>query len=125
MTAMMEVSLEHPKFFDAFAEQIQGMDSIVSCYYQTGDFDLLLKISCRSSEELEDIHRQVMSLTGVSATRTHVVLKTVKIFIPRFADRSEKERREETWNIYVAMRRYRCRRSDIISEKSGSVLLQV
>src|SRR5699024_5945754 len=56
MTAMMEVSLEHPKFFDAFAEQIQGMDSIVSCYYQTGDFDLLLKISCRSSEELEDIH---------------------------------------------------------------------
>ena len=78
MTAMMEVSLEHSKFFDAFAEQIQGMDSIVSCYYQTGDFDLLLKISCRSSEELEDIHRQVMSLTGVSATRTHVVLKTVK-----------------------------------------------
>ena len=48
-----------------------------------------------------------MSLTGVSATRTHVVLKTVKNIIPRFADRSEKERREETWNIYVAMRRYR------------------
>ena len=41
-------------------------------------FDLLLKIACQSSDELEEIHRQVMSLTGVSATRTHVVLKTVK-----------------------------------------------
>ncbi len=78
MMAMMEVSLEHPKYFDDFAAQIQGMDCIVSCYYQTGDFDLILKISCKSSDELEQIHRQVMSLTGVSATRTHVVLKTVK-----------------------------------------------
>lgn len=103
MTAMMEVSLEHPKFFDAFAEQIQGMDSIVSCYYQTGDFDLLLKISCRSSEELEDIHRQVMSLTGVSATRTHVVLKTVKIFIPRFADRSENRKEGKERGIFTLL----------------------
>ncbi len=78
MIALMEVSLEHPRYFDAFAEAIQKMDTIVSCYYQTGDFDLLLKIACRSSDELEEIHREIMSLEGVSDTRTHVVLKTVK-----------------------------------------------
>ena len=78
MTALMEVSLEHPKYFESFAEQIQGLDYIVSCYYQTGDFDLMLKISCHSSDELEEIHRQVRSIPGVSATRTHVVLKNVK-----------------------------------------------
>lgn len=78
MTALMEVSLEHPKFFDGFSEAIQEIDSIVSCYYQTGDFDLILKISCRASDELEQLHRQIMSLPGVSDTRTHVVLKTVK-----------------------------------------------
>lgn len=78
MTALMEVSLEHPKYFDAFAEAIQEIDSIVSCYYQTGDFDLMLKIVCGSSDELEMIHRQLMSLDGISDTRTHVVLKCVK-----------------------------------------------
>ena len=78
MIALMEVSLEHPRYFDQFAEAIRQMDTIVSCYYQTGDFDLLLKIACRSSDELEEIHREIMSLEGVSDTRTHVVLKTVK-----------------------------------------------
>ncbi len=78
MTALMEVSLEHPRYFDQFADAIRHMDTIVSCYYQTGDFDLLLKIACRSSDELEEVHREIMSLEGVSDTRTHVVLKTVK-----------------------------------------------
>ena len=54
------------------------MDSIVSCYYQTGDFDFLMKISCSSPEALEAIHRKLMGFEGVSATRTHVVLKNVK-----------------------------------------------
>ena len=78
MIALMEVSLEHPRYFDQFADAIRHMDTIVSCYYQTGDFDLLLKIACRSSDELEEVHREIMSLEGVSDTRTHVVLKTVK-----------------------------------------------
>lgn len=78
MTALMEVALENPKYYDSFAESITGMDSIVSCYYQTGEFDLLLKIVCESSDELDEVHRAVMSLEGVSETRTHVVLKVVK-----------------------------------------------
>ncbi len=39
---------------------------------------MIIRISCHSSDELEEIHRQVMSLPGVDATRTHVVLKNVK-----------------------------------------------
>ena len=78
MTALMEVSLSNPKYFDGFANAIREMDTIVSCYYQTGEFDLMLKISCESSDELEQIHREIMSLDGVSDTRTHVVLKNVK-----------------------------------------------
>jgi Lrp/AsnC family leucine-responsive transcriptional regulator len=78
MTALMEVSLSNPKYFDGFSAAIQDMDTVVSCYYQTGEFDLLLKISCSSGDELEQIHRNIMSLDGVSDTRTHVVLKNVK-----------------------------------------------
>ena len=40
--------------------------------------DLILKITCNSADELEKIHRQIMSLDGIKDTRTHVVLKTVK-----------------------------------------------
>ena len=92
MTALMEVSLEHPKFFDSFADAIQKLEYIVSCYYQTGDFDLIIRISCHSSDELEEIHRQVMSLPGVDATRTHVVLKNVKNIYSASADRTNKNR---------------------------------
>ena len=78
VTALMEVSLEHPKYYDAFTEMIQNNPNIVSCYYMTGDFDFILKIICKSSEHLENIHRTIKGQNGVSATRTHYVLKNVK-----------------------------------------------
>lgn len=78
MTALMEVSLEHPKFYESFAKSIKSNNNIVSCYYLTGDFDFMLKIFCKSSDHLERIHREIKSLEGVSATKTHFVLKSVK-----------------------------------------------
>lgn len=78
MTALMEVALEKPVYFDAFSEAIQKMDNVVSCYYITGNMDLILKIACESPEELEQIHRKIMGLEGIKDTTTHVVLKDVK-----------------------------------------------
>ncbi len=78
MTALMEVSLEHPKFYEPFTEMVRSNENIVSCDYLTGDFDFILKILTDTSESLESIHRQIKSLDGVSATRTHFVLKNVK-----------------------------------------------
>lgn len=78
MTALMEVSLEHPRYYDSFASMICKNKNIVSCYYLTGDFDFILKIITDSSDSLELIHRQIKSTEGVSATKTHFVLKNVK-----------------------------------------------
>lgn len=78
MTALMEVSLEHPKFYESFTTAINKNPNIVSCYYLTGDFDFMLKIFCKSSDHLERIHREIKSLEGVSLTKTHFVLKDVK-----------------------------------------------
>ncbi len=77
VTALMEVSLEHPKFYDAFAQMIEKTKFIVSCYYISGDFDFMLKILA-PSEKLEEIHRTIKSFPGVSGTRTNVVLKSLK-----------------------------------------------
>ena len=53
--ALMEVSLEHPRFYDEFTETVRGIDAVVDCYYLTGDFDFNLKVICASSDELEQM----------------------------------------------------------------------
>ena len=67
-----------PRFHDSFTEVIMDHPNILDCYYLTGDYDFVLKISCASSDELERIHRTIKSIPGVSATRTHFVLKEIK-----------------------------------------------
>lgn len=78
VTAFMEVSLEHPKYYDSFTQAIINHPNIASCHYFTGKFDFLLHVICTSSDELESVHREVKSIEGVSATETHFVLKNVK-----------------------------------------------
>lgn len=77
-SALMEVSLDHPKFYESFTNAIKENEKIIFCYYLTGDFDFMLKILCKSSEDLEKIHRQIKSLEGVSRTKTYYILKDVK-----------------------------------------------
>ncbi len=78
LVAIMEVSLEHPKYYEEFAEMVRNNDNIQSCYYRTGEFDFILNIYTDSADSLEKIHRSVMNMTGIQATKTHFVLKVVK-----------------------------------------------
>ena len=77
-SALMEVSLDHPKYYESFTKEKEKNKNIVLCYYLTGDFDFMLKILCSSSEELEKIHRNIKSLEGVSRTKTYFILKDIK-----------------------------------------------
>ena len=77
-SALMEVSLDHPKYYDSFTKSVMENKNIVFCYCLTGDFDFMLKILCRSSQELEKIHREIKCLEGESGTKTHFILKNVK-----------------------------------------------
>ena len=78
VTALMEVSLEHPKYYDEFTKVMADNESIVACDYLTGDYDFMLKIQTQSSETLEHLHRIIKSISGVSATKTYFVLKEIK-----------------------------------------------
>lgn len=78
LIALIEVSLEHPKYYDAFTEIVSNDKSIQECHYLTGEFDFMLKVLTDSSESLEEIHRKIKSLSGVQSTKTHFVLKTIK-----------------------------------------------
>ena len=78
LIAIMEVSLEHPKYYDDFVEMVERNPNIQSCYYLTGEFDFMLKIITDSTDSLNQIHRRIKSLKGVSSTETHFVLKALK-----------------------------------------------
>ena len=93
MIALMEVRLEHPKYYEAFTSMIRDNNNIVSCYYLTGDFDFTLKILTDSSDGLEMIHRQIKSMEGVSATKTHFVLKSVKNDLSAIPDIEPEEKK--------------------------------
>lgn len=76
--AVMEVRLEHPKYYDEFTATIREMPEVVSCYYMTGDFDFVLKVYVKNAEDLERIHRKIKEIHGVNNLRAYVTLKTVK-----------------------------------------------
>ena len=78
LIALIEVSLEHPKYYEAFTTMIGEEKSVQECHYLTGEFDFMLKVLTDSSESLEEIHRKIKSLSGVQSTKTHFVLKTIK-----------------------------------------------
>lgn len=78
MLAILEVTLEHPRYYEHFTQVIGEMDEVASCYYMTGDFDFVLKVYARDPDHLEQIHEKVKSIQGVSGTRTYVSLRAVK-----------------------------------------------
>lgn len=78
MVAIMEVGLKHPKYYEEFVGLIKQNDSIVACFYMTGDFDFILKIVTDSAAGLDEVYKFVKGYEGVSATETHFVLKTEK-----------------------------------------------
>ncbi len=78
MVALMEVSLKHPDYYDEFVGIVNADSHIVSCFYQTGEFDFVLHIVTDSTDGLEKVYKEIKGFEGVSKTETHFVLKTIK-----------------------------------------------
>ncbi len=78
LLAFIYVSLEHPKFYENFVGKIHENSSVAECYYIAGDFDFILKVVTKSGKGLEEILKYVKFISGVSMTRTSVVLSTNK-----------------------------------------------
>lgn len=76
--AMISIRLEHPKYNAEFNRQMRSHESILDCYYITGDFDYIARIGVRSSEELTKVLHDIKQIPGVSLTRTYVTLENVK-----------------------------------------------
>jgi len=78
ISAWLEIRLEHPRHYDAFAAGVREHPAVLACHYLTGDYDFLVHVTARDSAALEAVHRELADLPGVSSAKTHLVLKTVK-----------------------------------------------
>ena len=78
ISAVMEVSIDHPSHIDSFIKFVNETPNIISCYCVTGDFDFILKIMIDSSEGLEQLYRMVKGFEGVKETKTYIILKNIK-----------------------------------------------
>ncbi|WP_297498185.1 Lrp/AsnC family transcriptional regulator [Thermococcus sp.] len=68
----------HAGMYSRVAEELMRYPEIVEVYETTGDYDMLIKIRTRSSEELNDFLDRIGEIEGVESTHTMVVLKTHK-----------------------------------------------
>ncbi len=78
LLAFIYVSLEHPKYYENFVKLIKANSSVAECYYIAGDFDFILKIVTKAGKMLEEVLNSIKVISGVSMTRTSVVLSTNK-----------------------------------------------
>ena len=74
----MDVSLKHPDYYTGFEELVKSNNSIAACYYQTGEFDFVLRIGTDSTEGRDEVYKGVKGYEGVEKTETHIVLRTLK-----------------------------------------------
>ena len=76
--ALISVRLEHPKYNESFSTQMCAHPSVVECFYLTGDFDYMARVTVSSGEELTKVLNDIKQIPGVSLTRTYVVLDNIK-----------------------------------------------
>ena len=76
--ALISIRLEHPKYNQSFAKQMCDHSRVMECFYITGDFDYIARVSTGSTEELTEVLNDIKKIPGVSLTRTYVVLDNIK-----------------------------------------------
>ncbi|MBP3723689.1 MAG: Lrp/AsnC family transcriptional regulator [Selenomonadaceae bacterium] len=95
VTAIIEINLtpEREVGFDAIAERIYRYDEVRTVYLMSGSFDLLVIIEGQSLKEVANfVATRLSTIEGVTATRSHFMLKPYKKDGVLMTD-SEKDRR--------------------------------
>ena len=81
VTSIIEVNLtpEREVGFDAIAERIYRFDEVRTVYLMSGSFDLLVIIEGKSLQDVANfVATRLSTIEGVTATRSHFMLKPYK-----------------------------------------------
>ena len=79
ITAFVGVSIEHPKYFEAFAKKVKNLVEVLECHRVAGQDSYLLKVRTENTGTLDQLlTEEVRTLPGVTRTHTTIVLCSVK-----------------------------------------------
>ena len=78
ITAFIMVIVDSSKHYHSFVEHANALDEILECHAITGEGSHLIKIRTENTSSLERLLAKIQSWTGVTGTRTHLVLSTSK-----------------------------------------------
>lgn len=79
VTAFIGVAIEHPKYFDAFAERVEAMEEVLEAHRVAGDDSYLLKVRTRNTGTLDRLLvEELRTIPGVTRTHTTIVLSSIK-----------------------------------------------
>lgn len=81
VTSIIEVNLtpQREVGFDAIAERIYRFDEVRTVYLMSGSFDLMVIIEGKSLQEVANfVATRLATIEGVTATRSHFMLKPYK-----------------------------------------------
>lgn len=78
ITAFIYVNIDSSKHYQSFIEHAIMQDDILECHAVTGGGSHLLKVRTENTTTLEKLLSRIQSWTGVTGTRTNLVLSTSK-----------------------------------------------
>jgi Lrp/AsnC family leucine-responsive transcriptional regulator len=79
ITAYIGVNIEHPKYFEGFAERVLRMNEVLECHRVAGEDSYLLKVRSRNTRTLDQLLvGELRTIPGVTRTHTTIVLSSIK-----------------------------------------------
>ncbi|MBK7865368.1 MAG: Lrp/AsnC family transcriptional regulator [Archangiaceae bacterium] len=79
VTAFVGVSIEHPKYFDAFAKKVLAHPDVLEAHRVAGADSYLLKVRTQNTISLDKLLvEELRTIAGVTRTHTTIVLAPVK-----------------------------------------------
>jgi Lrp/AsnC family leucine-responsive transcriptional regulator len=79
VTAFIGVSIEHPKYFDAFAKRVLAHPDVLEAHRVAGADSYLLKVKTQNTSSLDQLLvEELRTIAGVTRTHTTIVLSSVK-----------------------------------------------
>jgi Lrp/AsnC family leucine-responsive transcriptional regulator len=78
ITAFIFVTVDSSKHFGQFIEHANGLDEILECHAITGEGSHLIKVRTTNTASLEKLLAKIQAWSGVTSTRTNLVLSTSK-----------------------------------------------
>jgi Lrp/AsnC family transcriptional regulator, leucine-responsive regulatory protein len=79
VTAFIGVSIEHPKYFDAFSRKVLAHPDVLEAHRVAGSDSYLLKVKTANTSSLDRLLvEELRTIAGVTRTHTTIVLSSVK-----------------------------------------------